>query len=101
MLAHSFPGSDGAIYGRSPEGTFAAFARPPARTTVPGLYLAGGGAHPGAGVPMAALSGKHAAEAVMADLISGGLTLPSMSGRTAMPGGTLTASRTTGRARFP
>jgi 1-hydroxycarotenoid 3,4-desaturase len=32
---------------------------------VPGLYLAGGGAHPGAGVPMATLSGKHAAEAIL------------------------------------
>jgi 1-hydroxycarotenoid 3,4-desaturase len=101
MLDKLFPGSDGAIYGRSPEGTFAAFARPPARTRVPGLYLAGGGAHPGAGVPMAALSGKHAAEAVIGDLISGGLTSASMSGRTVTPGGTLTRSPTTGPARFP
>lgn len=93
QLGRLFPGSDGAIYGRSPEGTFAAFARPPARTRVPGLYLAGGGAHPGAGVPMAALSGKHAAEAVMADLTS-----RSTSDRTAMPGGTLTRSPMTGRA---
>lgn len=100
MLDRLFPGSDGAIYGRSPEGTFAAFARPPARTRVPGLYLAGGGAHPGAGVPMAALSGRHAAEAVMADLIALGLISRSMSGRTAMPGGTLTPSVTTGPARF-
>jgi 1-hydroxycarotenoid 3,4-desaturase len=93
MLDRMFPGSGGAIYGRSPEGSFAAFQRPGARTGVPGLFLAGGGAHPGAGVPMAALSGRHAAEAVMADLTS-----RSMSGRTAMPGGTLTPSRTTGRA---
>jgi len=68
MLGQMFPGSAGAIYGRSPEGTLAAFARPPARTRVKGLYLAGGGAHPGAGVPMAALSGRHAAAAVLADL---------------------------------
>ncbi len=93
MLERLFPGSGGAIYGRSPEGTFAAFARPPARTAVPGLYLAGGGAHPGAGVPMAALSGKHAAAAVLQDLTSA-----SMSRRTATPGGTLTGSRTTERA---
>lgn len=97
-LERLFPGSGGAIYGRSPEGSFAAFARPPARTKVPGLYLAGGGAHPGAGVPMAALSGRHAAAAVTADLKIGGLTSASMSGRTAMPGGTLTPSPTTGRA---
>ncbi len=101
MLGQLFPGSGGAIYGRSPEGTFAAFARPPARTRVAGLYLAGGGAHPGAGVPMATLSGKHAAEAVLADLTTGGLTSASMSGRTAMPGGILTGSVTTARARFP
>ena len=50
MLARDFPGSGGAIYGRSPEGTFAPFHRPPATTTLPGLYLAGGGAHPGAGI---------------------------------------------------
>ncbi len=93
MLGRLFPGSGGAIYGRSPEGTFAAFARPPARTKVPGLYLAGGGAHPGAGVPMAALSGKHAAAAVTADLTS-----PSMSARTVMPGGISTPSPMTGRA---
>jgi 1-hydroxycarotenoid 3,4-desaturase len=60
MLDRLFPGSGGAIYGRSPEGTFATFQRPGARTRMPGLYLAGGGAHPGAGVPMAALSGRHA-----------------------------------------
>lgn len=93
MLGQLFPGSAGSIYGRSPEGTFAAFARPPARTAQPGLYLAGGGAHPGAGVPMAALSGKHAAAAVLLDLTSA-----STSTRTAMPGGTLTGSAMTGRA---
>jgi 1-hydroxycarotenoid 3,4-desaturase len=93
ILAERFPGTSGAIYGQSPEGTFAAFKRPTARTRLPGLYLAGGGAHPGAGVPMALLSGKHAAEAVMADLTS-----PSRSARTAMPGGMSTESLRTGRA---
>jgi len=93
MLDRLFPGSDGAIYGRSPEGPLAAFRRPGARTRLAGLYLAGGGAHPGAGVPMAALSGRHAAEAVMTDLTSA-----SRSGRTAMPGGILTRFRTTDSA---
>ncbi len=95
MLARDFPGSQGAIYGRSPEGTFAAFHRPPATTTLPGLYLAGGGAHPGAGIAMAALSGRHAAEAIMRDLTS-----RSGSTQTAMPGGMSTGSATTGRAPF-
>lgn len=99
MLDRLFPGSGGAIYGRSPEGAFAAFARPTSRTRVPGLFLAGGGAHPGAGVPMAALSGRHAADAVMGDLESGGLTSASMSARTATPGGISTPSPTTGSAR--
>lgn len=65
-----FAASKGSLYGRSPHGMMAAFKRPTARTPVKGLYLAGGGAHPGAGVPMATLSGKHAAEAILSDLIS-------------------------------
>ena len=93
MLAQLFPGSQGAIYGRSPEGLMAAFQRPPAATALPGLYLAGGGAHPGAGVPMAALSGRHAAEAIMT-----ARTFPSMSRPTVMPGGISTVPPTTGRA---
>lgn len=67
-FATLYPGSQGAIYGRSPQGTLASFQRPTARTGLAGLYLAGGGAHPGAGVPMAALSGRHAAEAILKDL---------------------------------
>jgi 1-hydroxycarotenoid 3,4-desaturase len=63
-----FPASSGSLYGRSPAGMMAAFARPTARTKLAGLYLAGGGAHPGAGVPMATLSACHAAAAIMSDL---------------------------------
>jgi len=63
-----FPASRGSLYGRSPHGMTAGLKRPTARTAIKGLYLAGGGAHPGAGVPMATLSGKHAAEAIMEDL---------------------------------
>jgi 1-hydroxycarotenoid 3,4-desaturase len=84
-----FPESGGAIYGRSPAGTLATFLRPLATTRLPGLYLAGGGCHPGAGVPMAALSGRHAAAAIMTGRIS-----PSRSRPTAMPGGTSTPSAT-------
>jgi 1-hydroxycarotenoid 3,4-desaturase len=89
-----FPASRGSLYGRSPSGMMAAFQRPTARTAVPGLYLAGGGAHPGAGVPMATLSGRHAAEAILTDLAS-----TSKSRRTATRGGTSTASAMTAAAR--
>lgn len=81
-----FPHSLGALYGQSPHGLMAAFQRPTARTELQGLYLAGGGTHPGAGVPMAARSGLHAAEAILSDRIS-----TSMSSRTAMRGGMSTA----------
>ena len=89
-----FPASLGSLYGRSPHGMMAAFKRPTARTPVPGLYLCGGGTHPGAGVPMATLSGSHAAAAIMTDHAS-----ILMSRQTAMPGGTLTGSARTGRKR--
>jgi 1-hydroxycarotenoid 3,4-desaturase len=44
--------------------------RPSSRSPLPGLYLAGGSAHPGPGVPMAAMSGRLAAATLMADLAS-------------------------------
>ncbi len=67
-----FPGSGGALYGQATHGPMASFARPGSRTAMPGLFLAGGSAHPGAGVPMAALSGRLAAARVMEDLASTG-----------------------------
>lgn len=63
-----FPATGGALFGRTTHGAFATFRRAGARTTLPGLYLAGGSAHPGAGVPMAAMSGQLAAAAVLGDL---------------------------------
>jgi len=68
-----FPASAGALYGQATHGWMSIFARPGAKTPIPGLHLAGGGVHPGPGVPMAALSGQRAAEAVWASL---GLTHP-------------------------
>lgn len=67
-FAQRFPGSHGALYGPATHAAMGAFSRPGHMTNVQGLYLAGGGAHPGAGVPMVALSGRWAAEAIAADL---------------------------------
>ena len=71
-----FPGSDGSLYGVNPSGLAGSFRRPRARTAMPGLYLCGGGAHPGAGIPMASMSGLHAAEAVRQDLASTSTSRP-------------------------
>ncbi len=84
-FAALFPASQGAIYGRSPQSLLAPLLRPTAQTRIKGLYLAGGGAHPGAGVPMAALSGLHAAEAILNAPTS--ICAPQVA---AMPGGMLT-----------
>lgn len=69
-LAGRFPGSGGALYGRASHGWASSFLRPGSRTRLPGLYLAGGTTHPGAGVPMAALSGRLAAHSLLADRAS-------------------------------
>jgi 1-hydroxycarotenoid 3,4-desaturase len=61
LFNQRFPGSGGALYGQPTHGAFGSFTRSGARTTVRGLYLAGGGVHPGAGVPMVSLSGQLAA----------------------------------------
>lgn len=68
--AQRFPGTGGAIYGPRPRGAFAGLARSGARTKVRRLYVCGGSAHPGPGVPMVALGGRLAAEAIASDLAS-------------------------------
>ncbi len=65
-----FPATGGALYGPSSHGWTASIGRAPARSRLPGLYFAGGSVHPGAGVPMATLSGLRAASTVRADLAS-------------------------------
>jgi 1-hydroxycarotenoid 3,4-desaturase len=85
-----FPATGGALYGQATHGWQASFRRPGARTRIGGLYLAGGSVHPGAGVPMAALSGHLAAESLLADLASTKSSAP-----TGTRGGTSTRSART------
>lgn len=65
-----FPATGGALYGRASHGWMASFQRPGATTPVPGLFLAGGSVHPGPGAPLAALSGRLAAESLLASRAS-------------------------------
>ena len=88
-FARLFPSTGGALYGRASHGWAASFLRQGARTRIPGLYCAGGSTHPGAGVPMAALSGRLAVDSLLSDRAS---TRPSRP--VAMPGGISTRSPT-------
>lgn len=65
-----FPATGGALYGPASHGWRASFKRPGSRSKIRGLYLAGGSAHPGPGVPMAATSGRLAAACIQADYAS-------------------------------
>lgn len=64
---------DGAIYGLASHGKFVGAFKPSNRSPdVAGLYLAGGSAHPGPGMPMALMSGWIAADTVDADVKAAG-----------------------------
>lgn len=63
----AYPASGGAVFGRVAHGWRASFDRPGSTTKVPGLYLAGGSVHPGPGIPMASISGRLAAQALLDD----------------------------------
>jgi 1-hydroxycarotenoid 3,4-desaturase len=66
-----FPASGGALYGRAGHGATGTFGRPGAVSRLPGLYCAGGSVHPGAGIPMAAMSGRLAAARLLEDRAGG------------------------------
>ncbi|MEN2787925.1 1-hydroxycarotenoid 3,4-desaturase CrtD [Sphingomonas qilianensis] len=76
------PSTGGALYGPASHGWAASFRRQGSRTRIAGLYCAGGSTHPGAGVPMAALSGQLAVECLLKDRASMSVSIPA-----AMPGG--------------
>ena len=63
---------NGAIYGLASHGRFLGAFKPANRVPdLGGLYLAGGSAHPGPGMPMVMMSGWIAADTVDQDLRSG------------------------------
>jgi 1-hydroxycarotenoid 3,4-desaturase len=64
----AYPASGGAVFGRVTHGLFGSFDRPGNESKIPGLYLAGGSVHPGPGIPMAAISGRTAAAALLSQL---------------------------------
>ena len=56
----------GSIYGTSSNGTRAAFLRAKNRSPLKNLYLVGGSAHPGGGLPLVGLSAEIVANAILA-----------------------------------
>lgn len=68
-FAALFPSSRGSLYGAASNSRLAAFERPANRVPgIAGLYLCGGSAHPGAGLPMVALSGRITAAQALHEL---------------------------------
>lgn len=66
---------DGAIYGLASHGSFLGAFKPGNRSRqVKGLYLAGGAAHPGPGMPMVMMSGWIAADSLDQDLGGRGMS---------------------------
>ena len=57
----------GSIYGTSSNGARAAFQRPANASPIPGLFLVGGSAHPGGGLPLVGMSAE-----IVATLIGSG-----------------------------
>ena len=57
----------GSIYGRSSNGPSAAFNRASNRSPISGLFLVGGSAHPGGGVPLVGISGEIVANAIASE----------------------------------
>ncbi len=66
-LEHATRAPGGSIYGSSSNGAKAAFQRPANASPVPGLFLVGGSAHPGGGLPLVGMSAE-----IVADLIGRG-----------------------------
>ncbi len=63
-LERSARAPGGAIYGSSSNGSRAAFRRPANQSPVPGLFLVGGSAHPGGGLPLVGMGAEIVAELI-------------------------------------
>lgn len=64
-IERRYNSADGAIYGTSSNSMFSAFLRPPNKIReADNIYLVGGSAHPGGGVPLVILSGKITADTI-------------------------------------
>ena len=64
-LQESVNAPGGSIYGSSSNGARSAFARAKNRSPIKGLYLVGGSAHPGGGLPLVGLSAEIVANAIL------------------------------------
>ena len=66
-IAERYNAPAGAIYGLASNTPWSAFLRPPQRAPgIGGLVFAGGGTHPGGGIPLVLLSGRAAAQHTLA-----------------------------------
>jgi 1-hydroxycarotenoid 3,4-desaturase len=65
----AFPGGRGALYGLASNDKMAAFRRPENQVTgIARLFAVGGSTHPGAGLPMVALSARIATEMALSEI---------------------------------
>lgn len=63
FFSDSYGAWHGSLYGSASNNTLAAFRRVPNRSRLKDIYFCGGSAHPGGGIPLVLLSGRHAARA--------------------------------------
>ncbi|MDO9486338.1 MAG: phytoene desaturase family protein [Actinomycetota bacterium] len=63
-LEHDTAAPGGSIYGMASRGAMSTFRRPSNSSPVPGLFLVGGSAHPGGGLPLVGMGAEMVAEAI-------------------------------------
>ncbi|MDO8731776.1 MAG: phytoene desaturase family protein [Actinomycetota bacterium] len=63
-LEHDTAAPGGSIYGMASRGAMSTFRRPANSSPIPGLYLVGGSAHPGGGLPLVGMGAEMVAETI-------------------------------------